>query len=97
MIPYFKLIPVENNSIFMQLKQQNLCKNVLRAIRASTDLPELSQFPKSHQVTFHYYQGLLYFLEAQYKQVTTKNLFKQVFLGTCSNQNISLFYINIGR
>ncbi|CAG8532219.1 10150_t:CDS:10 [Paraglomus occultum] len=53
---------------YFKLKQQNLCKNVLRAIRASTDLPELSQFPKSHQVTFHYYQGLLYFLEAQYKQ-----------------------------
>ncbi|CAG8485736.1 12363_t:CDS:2 [Racocetra fulgida] len=55
--------------LFQHLKQQNLCKNVIKSIRASTDLPSFGQFPRAHQVTFLYYQGLLAFLEAEYPQV----------------------------
>lgn len=52
-----------------QLKQQNLCKNVLRAVRASADLPGVEQFPKAHRVTYRYYLGVLNFLEEDYKKV----------------------------
>ncbi|RUP44310.1 hypothetical protein BC936DRAFT_149653 [Jimgerdemannia flammicorona] len=52
---------------YFRLKQQNLCKNVLRAVRAS-DLPGVEQFPKSHRVTYRYYLGVLNFLEEDYKK-----------------------------
>ncbi|KAI8076485.1 uncharacterized protein B0P05DRAFT_546041 [Gilbertella persicaria] len=51
--------------IYFKLKQQNLCKNILRAVKAA-DLPPLDVFPKSDRVTFRYYLGRLYFLEEDY-------------------------------
>lgn len=51
--------------IYFKLKQQNLCKNILRAVKAA-DMPSLEQFPKSDRVTFRYYLGRLYFLEEDY-------------------------------
>lgn len=52
----------------MQLKQQNLCKNVLRAVRVA-DMPSIAEFPKSDRVTYRYYLGRLYFLEEEYGKV----------------------------
>ncbi|KAI8991697.1 hypothetical protein BDF20DRAFT_845891 [Mycotypha africana] len=51
--------------IYFKLKQQNLCKNILRAVKAA-DMPPLHEFPKSDRVTFRYYLGRLYFLEEDY-------------------------------
>ncbi|CAH1762406.1 6039_t:CDS:2 [Entrophospora sp. SA101] len=51
---------------YFKLKQQNLCKNVMKSIKASADLPPFSEFPKPHKVTFLYYHGLLLFLDADY-------------------------------
>ncbi|KAF1800020.1 hypothetical protein V8B55DRAFT_1368060 [Mucor lusitanicus] len=51
--------------IYFKLKQQNLCKNILRAVKAA-DMPSLDQFSKSDRVTFRYYLGRLYFLEEDY-------------------------------
>ncbi|KAI8878037.1 hypothetical protein K501DRAFT_337023 [Backusella circina FSU 941] len=51
--------------IYFKLKQQNLCKNILRAVKAA-DMPSLEEFPKSDRVTFRYYLGRLYFLEEDY-------------------------------
>lgn len=51
--------------IYFKLKQQNLCKNILRALKAA-DMPSIDQFPKSDRVTFRYYLGRLYFLEEDY-------------------------------
>lgn len=47
------------------MRQQNLCKNILRAVKAA-DMPPIEQFPKSDRVTFRYYLGRLYFLEEDY-------------------------------
>ncbi|KAG2225053.1 hypothetical protein INT45_003253, partial [Circinella minor] len=52
---------------YFQLKQQNLCKNILRAVRAA-DLPEIDEFPKCDRVTFRYYLGRLYFLQEEYSK-----------------------------
>lgn len=42
---------------------------MLRALQAiGGDLPPLSQFPKSHQVTYSYYVGVISFLEEDYKK-----------------------------
>ncbi|KAI9307299.1 hypothetical protein BJ944DRAFT_24838 [Cunninghamella echinulata] len=57
--------------IYFQLKQQNLCKNVLRALKAA-DMPPIERFPKSDRVTFRYYLGRLYFLGEDYAKAETE-------------------------
>lgn len=55
---------------YFKLNSISLSKNILRALQASKgDLPELDAFPKSHQVTFKYYVGVILFLEEDYVQV----------------------------
>ena len=55
---------------YFKLNSISLCKNVLRAISAgTTDMPDLSVFPKSHIVTFKYYVGVIKFLEEDYTAV----------------------------
>lgn len=54
---------------YFKLNQVGLSKSVLRALHASSaDIPQPSQFPKSHIVTFNYYVGLIHFLEENYKE-----------------------------
>ena len=55
---------------YFKLNSISLCKNVLRAISAgTTDMPDISVFPKSHIVTFKYYVGVIRFLEEDYTAV----------------------------
>lgn len=55
---------------YFKLNSISLSKNILKALQASKgDMPELELFPKSHQVTFKYYVGVIQFLEEDYKQV----------------------------
>ena len=59
---------------YFKLKSIGLCKNLLRALDASSaDLPDLDAFPKSHTVTFNYYVGLIHFLDENYGEVFPKN------------------------
>ncbi|KAJ2724501.1 COP9 signalosome (CSN) subunit [Coemansia sp. Benny D115] len=51
--------------LYLRLKAYNLCTSMLRAIRAS-ELPPLSQFSMSDQVTFRYYRGMLAFRSENY-------------------------------
>jgi hypothetical protein len=56
--------------IYFKLNSLNLAKNPLKSLAAtSLDMPPLEAFPKSHQVTFHYYAGVIHFLEEDYKTV----------------------------
>ncbi len=58
---------------YFKLNSAALSKNVLRAIQAGRgDMPTLDKFPKSQQVTFKYYEGVLAFLEENYVQVCTE-------------------------
>lgn len=52
---------------YFKLKSTNLCKNILRAINVG-DMPKLEEFPIAQQTTFHYYSGLLLFLDEQYNE-----------------------------
>ncbi|KAG0276388.1 COP9 signalosome (CSN) subunit [Linnemannia exigua] len=52
---------------YFKLKSHNLCKNILRAVKAA-DLPELEQFPMAHQVTIRYYTGVLSFFNDDFKK-----------------------------
>ncbi len=56
---------------YFKLNSVSLSKNIIRALAATRgDMPELSAFPKSHQVTFKYYVGVINFLEENYVQVS---------------------------
>ncbi|KAJ3129529.1 COP9 signalosome (CSN) subunit [Nowakowskiella sp. JEL0407] len=50
---------------YFRLKQINLCSNILKAIAAS-DLPELREYPLSHQITFRYFLGILAFKNEEF-------------------------------
>jgi hypothetical protein len=55
---------------YFKLNSVALSKNIIRALQASRgDIPDVESFPKSHQVTFKYYMGVIQFLEEDYKQV----------------------------
>lgn len=52
---------------YFRLNQASLSRNILKNLRANErDMPLLNQFPKSQQVTFKYYEGVLFFLEENY-------------------------------
>ncbi|KAL2128403.1 hypothetical protein VTI74DRAFT_9222 [Chaetomium olivicolor] len=54
---------------YFKLNSASLSKNILNSLRAGgADMPDLSAFPKSQQVTFRYHQGVLAFLEENYTQ-----------------------------
>ncbi|TAQ86388.1 hypothetical protein B7494_g5290 [Chlorociboria aeruginascens] len=54
---------------YFKLNSISLSKNILKAIQAYRgDMPSLEAFPLSHQVTFKYYVGVIYFLEEDYTQ-----------------------------
>lgn len=56
---------------YFRLKSVSLCRNILRALSAAA-LPPLSEFPRSQQVTFHYYTGVLAFLNEEYDKAETE-------------------------
>lgn len=47
------------------MKRISLAKNILRALQAN-DIPPLALYPRSHQVTFRYYIGMLSFLNEDF-------------------------------
>ncbi|KAI0001232.1 PCI domain-containing protein [Xylariaceae sp. FL0662B] len=54
---------------YFRINSASLSKNVLKAISAGRgDMPTLDKFPKSQQVTFKYYEGILSFLEENYEE-----------------------------
>ncbi|KAG1175623.1 hypothetical protein G6F70_003963 [Rhizopus microsporus] len=70
--------------IYFKLKQQNLCKNILRAVKAA-DMPPIEQFPKSDRVTFRYYLGRLYFLEEDYAKAENE---LNLAFRECTNRHV---------
>ncbi|CCM01740.1 uncharacterized protein FIBRA_03806 [Fibroporia radiculosa] len=51
---------------YFRVKRISLSKNILRAIDANPDIPPLMQYPRSHQVTYRYYLGMLSFLNEDF-------------------------------
>ncbi|KAF8834562.1 hypothetical protein BDN67DRAFT_975921 [Paxillus ammoniavirescens] len=51
---------------YFRVKRISLSKNILRALDANPDIPALSAYPRSHQVTYRYYLGMLSFLNEDY-------------------------------
>ncbi|PPQ67594.1 LOW QUALITY PROTEIN: hypothetical protein CVT25_012088 [Psilocybe cyanescens] len=51
---------------YFRVKRISLSKNILRALQANNDIPALELYPRSHQVTFRYYLGMLSFLNEEF-------------------------------
>ncbi|KAG2013168.1 hypothetical protein CC2G_010104 [Coprinopsis cinerea AmutBmut pab1-1] len=51
---------------YFRVKRISLSKNILRALDANNDIPPLHQYPRSHQVTYRYYIGMLSFLNEDF-------------------------------
>lgn len=56
---------------YIQLKTLNLARNLLRA-EGAAELPLLSEYPRSHAVSYLYHVGLYYFWNEQYEQAEEK-------------------------
>ncbi|KAI0032930.1 hypothetical protein K488DRAFT_48729 [Vararia minispora EC-137] len=51
---------------YFRIRKISLSKSILRSLDANTDMPALGAYPKSHQVTYRYYIGMLSFLNEDY-------------------------------
>ncbi|CAB11237.1 PCI domain-containing protein [Schizosaccharomyces pombe] len=57
--------------LYLRLDCVHLTNNVLRAMKV-VELPDISLFPKSHVVIFHYYLGIVAFLNQNYKNASAE-------------------------
>ncbi|KAF8897869.1 hypothetical protein BD779DRAFT_1714127 [Infundibulicybe gibba] len=80
---------------YFRVQRISLSKNILRALEANQDLPPLSAFPRSHQVTFRYYLGMLSFLNEEYAKSEQELTlaFYHCHIGAHSNQERILTYL----
>jgi hypothetical protein len=79
-----------------KLNHISLSKNILRSLRASNeDMPPLTAFPASHQVTFLYYCGVIHFLEEDYATAEEHLLaaYNKCHVGATKNLQLILTYL----
>ncbi|OBZ70495.1 Protein CSN12 [Grifola frondosa] len=80
---------------YFRVKRISLAKNILRAINANPDIPPLSSYPRSHQVTYRYYIGMLSFLNEDFAKAEQELTlaFYNCYTGAHSNQERILTYL----
>ncbi|TFK71997.1 hypothetical protein BDN72DRAFT_836762 [Pluteus cervinus] len=80
---------------YFRVKRISLSKNLLRAIDANTDIPPLHAYPRSHQVTYRYYIGMLSFLNEDYAKSEEEFTlaFYQCYIAAQRNQQRILTYL----
>ncbi|TFK94260.1 COP9 signalosome complex subunit 12 [Polyporus arcularius HHB13444] len=80
---------------YFKVKRISLSKNILRAIDANPDIPPLSQYPRSHQVTYRYYIGMLSFLNEDFAKAEQELTlaFYNCHIDAHSNQERILTYL----
>jgi hypothetical protein len=79
---------------YFRVKRISLSKNILRALEAN-DIPPLAEYPRSHQVTYRYYLGMLSFLNEEYAKSEQELTlaFYHCFIGAHSNQERILTFL----
>ncbi|KAI1502496.1 PCI domain-containing protein [Biscogniauxia marginata] len=76
---------------YFKLNSESLAKPVLQAVSAGrTDIPSIDKFPKSQQVTFKYYEGVLSFLEENYVQAEKHLTMAWLMCHKDSHRNLEL-------
>ncbi|KAL1939966.1 hypothetical protein VTO73DRAFT_9301 [Trametes versicolor] len=80
---------------YFRVRRISLAKNILRAIDANPDIPPLSAYPRSHQVTYRYYIGMLGFLSEDFAKAEQELTlaFYNCYTGAHSNQERVLTYL----
>ncbi|OSD04553.1 hypothetical protein PYCCODRAFT_1443820 [Trametes coccinea BRFM310] len=80
---------------YFRVRRISLSKNILRAIDANPDIPPLSAYPRSHQVTYRYYIGMLSFLNEDFAKAEQELTlaFYNCYTGAHSNQERVLTYL----
>lgn len=80
---------------YFKVKRISLSKNILRALQANADIPPLSAFPRSHQVTYRYYIGMINFLNEDYTNAEQELTlaFYHCHVGSDANQKRILTYL----
>ncbi|KAI0921182.1 hypothetical protein AcW1_004759 [Taiwanofungus camphoratus] len=80
---------------YFRVRRISLSKNILRAIDANPDIPPLSAYPRSHQVTYRYYIGMLSFLNEDFAKSEQELTlaFYNCYTGAHSNQERILTYL----
>ncbi|KAK3329315.1 protein CSN12 [Apodospora peruviana] len=81
---------------YFKLNSATLSKNVLKALSAGKgDMPPLIAFPKSQQVTFNYYEGVLHFLEENYVEAERHltEAWNLCHKGAMANKELILTYL----
>ncbi|KAF8961117.1 hypothetical protein BDZ97DRAFT_1664852 [Flammula alnicola] len=83
------------SSLILCVKRISLSKSILRALEANNDIPPLSAFPRSHQVTFRYYIGMLSFLNEEFAKAEEELTlaFYNCHIEAHSNQERILAYL----
>ncbi len=62
---------------YFKLNSASLSRTILKTLAVYNqkgDMPPLESFPKSQRVTFKYYEGVLFFLEENYTEVSRSTL-----------------------
>ncbi|KAF8915400.1 hypothetical protein CPB85DRAFT_428049 [Mucidula mucida] len=80
---------------YFRIKRISLSKSILRALDANNDIPPLQQYPRSHQVTYRYYIGMLKFLSEDYAKSEEELTlaFYQCHIEAHANQERILTYL----
>ncbi|PFH50136.1 hypothetical protein AMATHDRAFT_75767 [Amanita thiersii Skay4041] len=80
---------------YFKVKRISLSKNILRALQANSDIPPLSAFPRSHQVTYRYYIGMISFLNENYANAEQELTlaFYHCHINAHANQQRTLAYL----
>ncbi|KAE9387105.1 hypothetical protein BT96DRAFT_867565 [Gymnopus androsaceus JB14] len=80
---------------YFRIKKISLAKNILKALEANQDIPALTHYPRSHQVTFRYYIGMLHFLSEEYAKAEEELTlaFYQCHVDAQANQERILAYL----
>ncbi|KAG8932094.1 COP9 signalosome (CSN) subunit [Tulasnella sp. 417] len=70
-------------------------RNIIRALSANKDIPPLQEYPRSDQVTFKYYVGMLNFLNERYDESEQELsfAFDMCHHGSTRNQELILNYL----
>ncbi|KAJ6560181.1 hypothetical protein B0H19DRAFT_1210316 [Mycena capillaripes] len=51
---------------YFKVKRISLTKNIIKVLENNADIPALENYPRSHQVTYRYYIGMISFLNEEY-------------------------------
>ena len=66
---------------YFRLNKPALCANVQRAVNV-TELPPISEYPRSHIVTWKYYCGVYAFGKEDYETVSIPDLSQNLIIGS---------------